>query len=343
MSSQILTINPVPYLDGRPAAGYRLDLVDEGVVFEYGHGPEQCDVLCAREPIVYEHDGIYYMHYDGGGPDCWLVCLATSTDLRHWTHHGTMLQLGEAGQDDAGTACSPWVYNDGQKWHMFYIASPAQSAEYYNLPTFPYLTSKAEAVSPAGPWHKRYDIVPFRPLPGSYYSVTASAGPVIKHDDEYIMVISTTCMSDGGMVPYVRTLSIARTTDLDTSWNIDPQPLLPVEEQVENVSIYFEPSNSTWFLFTNHIGIDSQGDEYTDAIWVYWSTDINHWDPVNKAIVMDGSNCSWANECLGMPSMLLVGNRLAMLYDAAPGYSKSHIERNIGLAWIELPLLPPTI
>lgn len=70
-----------------------------------------------------------------------------------------------------------------------------------------------------------------------------------------------------------RTLGIARTKNLDGPWTVDPQPMVPIEEQIENSSFHYEESNETWFLFTNHIGIDHG--EYTDAIWVYWSKDLN--------------------------------------------------------------------
>ena len=52
----------------------------------------------------------------------------------------------------------------------------------------------------------------------------------------------------------------------------------------------------TWFLFTNHIGLD--GGEYTDAVWVYWSKDLNKWDAKNKAVVLDGKNCTDTNASL---------------------------------------------
>jgi hypothetical protein len=47
-------------------------------------------------------------------------------------------------------------------------------------------------------------------------------------------------------------------------------------------------------LSTNHIGVDRG--EYTDAIWVYWSKDPNRRDPKNKAVVLDGHNCTWSEE-----------------------------------------------
>ena len=37
------------YPDGRPAARYRLDAIDQGVVLRHGDGPGQCDVLGARD------------------------------------------------------------------------------------------------------------------------------------------------------------------------------------------------------------------------------------------------------------------------------------------------------
>ena len=52
--------------------------------------------------------------------------------------------------------------------------------------------------------------------------------------------------------------------------------LLDIKEQIENSSLYYEQSNKTWFLFTNHIGIEKH--EYTDAIWVYWSKQLSRQD-----------------------------------------------------------------
>mgnify|MGYP000079569337 CR=1 FL=1 len=37
-----------------------------------------------------------------------------------------------------------------------------------------------------------------------------------------------------------------------------------------------------------------------------------------------------------------VEDRLALIYDAPGRESTSHMRRNIGLAWLELPLSPPT-
>ena len=115
---------------------------------------------------------------------------------------------------------------------------------------------------------------------------------------------------------------------------------MPPAEQIENTSLYFEPANQTWFLFTNHIGLE--GYEYTDAVWVYWTKDLNRWNADHKAVVLDGKNCTWSRKCIGLPSVVKVGDRLAMLYDAPGGDSKSHMRRDVGLAWLDLPLLPPT-
>ena len=73
----------------------------------------------------------------------------------------------------------------------------------------------------------------------------------------------------------------------------------------------------------------------------YWSKDLNHWNTADKAIVLDGSNCTWSKGAIGMPSVIKSGNRLALLYDGSEGYSYSHMKRNIGLAWIMLPLKIP--
>jgi hypothetical protein len=57
------------------------------------------------------------------------------------------------------------------------------------------------------------------------------------------------------------------------------------------------------------------GLEYTDAIWVYWTTNLARWDPAHKAVVLDSRNCKWSPHIIGLPSVLPVGRRLAIFYD----------------------------
>jgi hypothetical protein len=152
--------------------------------------------------------------------------------------------------------------------------------------------------------------------------------------EEYLMIFSAAAGN-----PLKRTLGIARTHDLNGPWRIDPAPILPPDEQIENASLYFEPASNTWFCFTNHVGFD--GGEFTDAVWVYWTRDLNAWNPAQKAVVLDNANCTWSFRCIGLPTVLPVGRRLALMYDAAGGESVSHIHRDLGLAWLQLPLTVP--
>jgi hypothetical protein len=220
---------------------------------------------------------------------------------------------------------------------MFYMGTPHTSPPPDLVPAFPYLTMKAEGYSPTGPWTKRCDITPFSPRAGTYYSVTASPGYVIPLADSYVMFFSASTDK-----PILRTIGIARTSDLDKSWSIDPRPILQPAEQIENTSLYYQEQTETWFLFTNHVGL-KDGLEYTDAIWTYWTKDLEQWDPEHKAVSLDGSNCTWSKEIIGLPSVVRSGNRLAILYDGYAGRgipkgAASHMRRDIGLAWLELPL-----
>ena len=329
--SRVVTATEVTqYPDHRPAARYRLEAKDQGVVLKHGDGPNQCDQLGAREALIFEEQGVYHLFYDGAGPKGWVACLATSKNLKTWEKKGPALEFGKPGEPDAATATSPWVYFDGQEWHMFYLGSPNASPPPDRVPWFPYLTLKARSGSLAGPWIKQPDVIPFRTKPGTYYNVTASPGHIVKQGADHLMFFSASMK---------RTLGIARTKDLNGAWTIDPQPIVSPEEQIENSSLYFEPANRTWFLFTNHIGLN--GDEYTDAVWVYWSQDLNRWDARSKAVVLDGKNCAWSRKCIGMPSVIVVGKRLAIFYDGPGGDRTSHMQRDIGLAWLDLPLRPP--
>jgi predicted GH43/DUF377 family glycosyl hydrolase len=274
------------------------------------------------------------MHYDAAGPKGWLSALATSKDLIHWEKRGTILNLGNNNEPDSKSASYGTTYFDGKKWHMFYLGTPNVTPAPDRIPSFPYMNMKAESKLPAGPWIKKKNIVPFRPRENTFYSSTASPGFIVKNNDEYLMFFSAADFA------IKRTICIARTKSLEASWQIDPLPVVPPEEQIENSSLYYEETNKTWFLFTNHVGIGKEG-EYTDAVWVYWSRDLNKWNPVNKAIVIDGQNCKWSHRCIGLPSVIKYRNRLAVFYDAPGDNSVSHMRRSIGLAFLNLPLNPP--
>ena len=329
------------YPDKRPSAKFSLDARDFGIVYQYGAGPDSCDYLGARDVWVWEDQGTYYMHYDGAGPKGWLACLATSKDLVKWEAKGPILSFGAPSSSDCASASYGTTYFDGSKWHMFYLGTPHVTPKPDFVPAFPYLTMKAEGKSPSGPWHKRYDITPFKPKAGTYYDATTSPGYIVKDGNNYLMYFSAST----GVPKIMRTISLAHTSNLDGKWEIDEKPIVPVEEQIENTSLYFEETNKTWFLFTNHVGLKGSL-EYTDAIWVYWSQDLYHWDPANKAIVLDSANSSWSKHIIGLPSVVRSGNRLAIVYDGNAGADmpkgvKSHMNRDIGLAWIELPIHLP--
>jgi len=326
---------------------------DFGPVLKHGEGPGRCDYLGARDVWVWAHKGRYYMHYDGAGPKGWLACLATSTDLVHWTRKGPVLDFGRKGSRDSGSASYATTFLDGGKWHGFYVGTPNTSGAPDFIPSFPYLTMKSTGKSPTGPWTKQYGVATFSPKPGTYYGATASPGHIVKQGGEYLMFFSAstqdtrkTRLHPWGLV--LRTIGIARTRNLDGAWTPDPDPVVPLEEQIENSSLYYEKSNRTWFLFTNHVGIAKDGGEYTDAIWVYWSRDINRWNPADKALVLDSSNCKWSKGVTGLPSVLKVGRRLAIFYDGrarprgAPYDARlANTSRDVGLAWLDLPLRPP--
>jgi hypothetical protein len=60
-----------------------------------------------------------------------------------------------------------------------------------------------------------------------------------------------------------------------------------------------------------------------------------------KRVGGSGDAKALAKQCIGLPGVVKVGDRLAMLYDAPGGDSVSHMRRSIGLAWIDLPIIPP--
>ena len=351
------------YPDGRPAAGLRIDAQDAGVVLR--HGPEAFDRIGARDVRVFADHGTFYMHYDAAGPTGWLCALAVSDDLLHWRKQGLVMELGQPGTPDAKSASYCTTYHAGADWYQFYLGASGSTPPPERIPTVPFVTLAAVASSPTSPIQKRYDVVTFRPVPGTFYSDVASPGFVVKQEEEYLQFFSGAALvgrnsdllrrlwagqpvdlsgADLSDIRFERTIGIARTRSLDSAWSVDAQPVVPASEQVENSSLYYEPANRTWFPFTDHIGYDPtvSGHEYTDAIWVYWTDDLNHWDPRRKAVVLDGRNCTWSRRIRGLPSVLPAGGRLALFYDGVAGDGTGDVGRDIGLAWLPLPLRPPS-
>jgi predicted GH43/DUF377 family glycosyl hydrolase len=326
------------YVDARPETPLRMDARDYGVVLRHGTGPDSCDAYGARDVWVYKTDSSFIMHYDGAGPLGWLSVRARSTDLLNWTIDGPVLSLGKEGDEDSKSASYGITARDSAGWHMFYLGTRFTSPPPDRVPSLPYVTLKARSHSPLGPWQKQPGFVALPPTPGTYYSHTASPGQIIRHDGEYLQFFSAAVM-DGKIH---RTLGIARTRNLDSSWTISPQPILPLDEQIENSALYFEEATGTWFLFTNHVGLYKGEEEFTDAIWVYWSKDVFNWNPADKAVVLDGRNCSWSKRAIGLPSLVRFGDRLALFYDGLKGRGYHHTRRDIGLAWLRLPLRVPT-
>ena len=170
--------------------------------------------------------------------------------------------------------------------------------------------------------------------PDTYRSDTANPGYLFWYEEKLwtFFTCAQNLTRPDGRVIHTRSLGMAHAPHPDGPWTVLDAPVLPQEEQIENSSLYHEESNGWWFLFTNHVGIDGNWDEWTDAIWVYCSRDPTSWDPGNKAVVLDGRNCTWSKQCIGMPSVIPVGDRLAILYDAPGGERTDHMNRDIGLA-----------
>ena len=309
----------------------RLNANDAGIILRHGDGPNQCDIHGAREPTLIVENDKYHLFYDGGGPKGWLACLATSTDMKTWTKHGPVLDLGAPGEPDTGGAVSPWFVKEGDTWHMYYVTAVNTAGPPGFVPAGPYNSAHAQSKSLLGPWVKTKGYVPVKPKPdgAGYPQSMAYPGHVVKKENgEYLMFFG----SPGA-------IGIARTRDLVGVWQPDPTPLLDRHFDLENSSVYFEPANQTWFLFVNHI--KPTPPMFTDATWVFWTEDLEKWNSEQRAIALDGLNCTWSHRCIGMATVTKIGDRLAMLYDAAGGESIDHLGRDIGLAWYDLPLVPP--
>lgn len=305
------------------------------------------DQYGARDVWVFPHEGLFLMHYDAAGDQGWRAALATSHDGIQWQKQGPILDLGGPAESDSASASYGTTYFDGERWHMFYLGTPNATNDVLKTPSFPYATLKAWARKPTGPWIKQREVKPIATSPGTWYSHTASPGQIVATSSGYVMLFSAATVSDDGQI--LRTLGVARTDSLDAPWTVDAEPMLPLTEQVENASLYYEPVNDTWFLFTNHIARDPDqlpippqlSNEYTDAVWVYWAPDPTEFVTEQRAVVVDARSSGWSPTVIGLPSVLVIGRRLALYYDGATGATIGHGGRDVAVTWLDLPLSPP--
>jgi predicted GH43/DUF377 family glycosyl hydrolase len=345
----------LPYLSG---------VTDQGIVLRpdaSGGANYQWDGGGVREANINKEGTTYYLYYDGAatfGENLWRACCATSTDLVHWTKQGKKLNAAidddpsgvAKGYRDWKSASSPWIIKEGATYYMFYLG--CLNVFGVGIPSSPYYTLLATSTSISGPWTKRNaaagmekqvpfytDVLHECSAPGCVIVNPKWTGTSDVVNKRYILF---TCGSFA--------MSIVRTNDLSTSdaydaanpnfWSYDPNYLFPPEDCTENSSMYYEPSNGYYFLFVNHIRTPQK--DYTDAAWVYWTKDIDHWDQNNKAIVIDSSLSAWAKGAIGMPTVVKIDSaKLAIYYDGCVGNGTGHLGRSIGLAYVKLPLQPP--
>lgn len=306
------------YSDGRPAPAYRLPSENGGMILSRGSG---IDSRGLRDAYLYQENGTYYLTYDAiDGNYNWASALATSTDLTNWTKHGVI------NDESVSCGCYTTIQNSGNDYISYYFFSQNNGSD--GTPSPAYDTHKARATSPFGPWTKEGNVFPNKQ---SYYSLTATPGPIVQDNGQYIMFFSAGDWSGR------RNLGMARSNSIEGPWTPDTNAIVPNTEQVENIAIHKQ--GSTWYLFTNHVGINSGG-EYTDAIWVYWTNDINNWSTSNRAVVVDGRT-SWSPMVVGVPTIVEKNGRLGIIYDGRPDTGQSHIDRDLGINWIDLPINNP--
>lgn len=345
-------------------------VLDQGIVYRRSMPGESyyfLDGTVLREPMLFRDGERFLLYCDAGGPELiFTLMLAESRDLVHWKKLGPAQGpscLEHPGADyrdwaDFLHTGSPWIFEEDGKYYMYTTTALGPRGQFMPLP---YLCMVSVSDSMAGPWKKmnarpgcsKHICIPVRP--GTWYSDTACAGSVIENPAwkgekgrRYMMFFSSASyrgLPQEDPMSLARGVGIARTDDLlagddwdkteGNFWTVDPEPVIPLEDDVENATVWHEEETGRWYMFVNHVHASNT---YTDAVWVYWTDDPNHWDPENKAEVISSETCTWTHGAIGMPTVTRVGNRLAMVYDGSTAGNTSHLERDIALAWLDLPL-----
>ncbi|GGD46735.1 hypothetical protein [Paenibacillus nasutitermitis] len=321
-----------------PLRRYEPDYIHPTPVLEHG---DRMDSNGAREIFLFEHEGLFYMHYDGNGEKSWSCCQAVSKDLIHWEKRGEQLEPGLAGEVDHGGACYGPTFCFEGKWYLYYVSVENTSGAPFYIPALPYRTGLAVADQPEGPWTKvSTDLFTLGGV-GSWNEGCICAPYIIHQDGKYLAFYSASTTGPD----YYRTIGLAVSDSPSGPWELSPEPLLPLEEQLENASLYFEPACALWFMFVNHVGRDEKGQEFTEAVWVYWSPSLSEWNAEDKAVVLDASNIPWVTQAVGLPSCLIADGKLWLGFDACKepvnAINRGNAHRDLGMARFDLPLRPP--
>jgi hypothetical protein len=321
---------------------------DTGIVMPFGGAPGgarcpgDCDALGARDTWLFldanDTAAPFKFFYDGSGPGGWLASLAETADptLRNWTKRGTVLSRGPPPSPDSASASYLTTFFDPSRdppWRGLYLATQTISPPPGDVPIGPYFSMAASAPTAAGPWvqdRARGTVIG-----------AGSPGPIVRATDGSgeLWQLCTGCA--GGAIGLVAAAAA------EGPWR-DVKPLI-VGEPIENFSLYFENATSTWFGFTNRIGLDAGGMAFDAAITVYWTSDLTEWSSARQAVVLNQSNViepTFQVGRIGLPSVLRVpGNdvELALLYDG--GGTRGDVSYNencsVALAWLRLPLVAP--
>jgi len=82
-----------------------------------------CESARCMNPFVVRVADQYRLYYSGGDADGFQrICLATAPVEApcHFTRHGVILEVGQAGAFDARWCVVPCVHRFGAKWHLYY-------------------------------------------------------------------------------------------------------------------------------------------------------------------------------------------------------------------------------
>jgi beta-xylosidase len=154
VQNSMASADTMPYLSG---------VTDQGIVLRpdaVGGANYTWDGGGVREANINREGATYYMYYDGAatfGEYLWRACLATSTDLVHWTKQGKKLNAaidddptGSAkGYRDWKSASSPWIIKEGSTYYMFYLGCLTVFGG--GIPSSPYYTLLAPQRASAAP------------------------------------------------------------------------------------------------------------------------------------------------------------------------------------------------
>jgi predicted GH43/DUF377 family glycosyl hydrolase len=282
------------------------------------------DELAVDCPYVFWHDGTYQMLHVGFDGTGYQTGLATSTDLRSWTHKGVVLSReGNVGWDSVGAAGTWILRDDNSLWAKPTLAKVDGRywMVYHSYPGEGYESGPAEI---GLAWCEDEDLLTWHRLEAPVFTWRNGdewdrgglyKGCLIAHDGTYYLFYNAKNSDESG---WVEQTGVATSPDMMHWTRHQANPVLRVSDGRWDSAFCSDPfvarDGDVWIMF--YFGFDRRHAQEGIA----WSRDLLTWNKHPEPIIAIGSPDALDEKYAHKPALVYHEELLYHFYVASRKY-----------------------